>query len=80
MSKKIQEKIKKIVLKLSRKKKKYIKINEKIIGDLLDSFEMIKFINELEKSFKIKLKGNTLDPDNFLNISSIKKMIEKKLK
>ena len=41
---------------------------------------MIKFINELEKSFKIKLKGNTLDPDNFLNISSIKKMIEKKLK
>lgn len=80
MSKKIQEKIKKIVLKLSRKKKKDLKINEKIIGDLLDSFEMIKFINELEKSFKIKLKGNTLDPDNFLNISSIKKMIEKKLK
>ena len=80
MSKKIQEKIKKIVLKLSRKKKKDLKINEKIIVDLLDSFEMIKFINELEKSFKIKLKGNTLDPDNFLNISSIKKMIEKKLK
>ena len=56
MSKKIQEKIKKIVLKLSRKKKKDLKINEKIIGDLLDSFEMIKFINELEKSLKLNSK------------------------
>jgi acyl carrier protein len=78
--KKIKSEISKLILKFSRKKLKKISTKQLIIGDLLDSFEMINFITEFEKKFKIKLNTKDLTPGNFETLSNIHKLVKKNIK
>lgn len=78
--KKIKSEISKLILKFSRKKLKKISTKQPIIGGLLDSFEMINFITEFEKKFKIKLKTKDLTPVNFQTLSNIHKLVKKNIK
>lgn len=43
----------------------------------LDSFDIINLANELESAFGIKITGDDIIPDNFVNIEAICGMIKK---
>jgi len=80
MKKNIQKEIIKLIKISSNKKVKNLKTNQLIIGDLLDSFDMIKFISKLEVKYKIKLNAKDLSPHNFEKIERITKLIKNKIK
>lgn len=53
--------------------------NEKALIDdgILDSFDVVSIISELDDEFNIQIKINELDPDNFNSIESIWNLIQK---
>jgi hypothetical protein len=55
------------------KGKKFSKKN-KIFEDL-DSIQILDFISEIEKRFKIKFKASSINEKNFISLSSILKLI-----
>lgn len=59
--------------------------NEEIVEDLeqdllaseiLDSFEIVKLVVELEDAFNIEIEVDAVTPDNFRNAESIIKLVE----
>jgi acyl carrier protein len=48
-----------------------------IIGGLLDSFDIILLISELEKAYSISIEGYDIIPENFNRIEAIKRLILK---
>ncbi len=49
------------------------------IGDgLLDSFDMISLVSELDKEFAISIDGVDIVPDNFKNLQTIAELLTKK--
>lgn len=53
--------------------------NEKALIDdgILDSFDVVSIISELDDEFNVQIKINELDPDNFNSIESIWNLIQK---
>lgn len=76
----IQNEIIELIKISSNKKIKKINNKQLIIGDLLDSFDMIKFISNLEKRYKIKLNSKDLSIHNFEKLSEIVNLIKNKIK
>jgi acyl carrier protein len=45
--------------------------------DMLDSLDLIQLFDELETKFDIQIGSDEFDPDNFVNIESIKDLINR---
>ncbi len=55
--------------------------SEDFIEDgLLDSFDIVTIIDSLEKEFGIVIDGLDVVPENFVNVDSIKSLVEKSAK
>lgn len=80
MNKNIKNEIIRLIKNLSNKKIKDLKTNQLIVGDLLDSFDMIKFISALEEKFKVKFNTKDLSIYNFEKIDRITKLVRSKMK
>ena len=44
---------------------------------MLDSFDMLSLISDLEKEFDIKINGMDIIPENFNSLNSIKDLLKK---
>lgn len=44
---------------------------------ILDSFDVVSIISELDDEFGVQVKINELDPENFNSVASIWEMIQK---
>lgn len=44
---------------------------------LLDSFEIVSLVDELESAFDIEISGADIIPDNFMSIETIAELINK---
>lgn len=75
----MNSKISLIIAKILKIKNKDLNINY-LEEEIIDSFEMIKFINKLETKFKIKFNQKDFENRKFANIIGLSKIIEKKLK
>lgn len=52
--------------------------SEDYIADgVLDSFDVVTLVTDLEEQFGISIDGEEIIPENFSNIDAIKKLIEK---
>ena len=52
----------------------------KLIDDhVLDSFDIIKIVNELNEAYDIEINVMDLEPENFNTVSAIHELIEKLL-
>lgn len=47
---------------------------------LLDSFDLITLVSSLDQTFGISIEGTEMTPDNFQNISTIEKLVQKYIK
>ena len=54
-------------------------VNEKALIDdgILDSFDVVSIISEIDDEFEVQIKINELDPDNFNSIESIWNLVQK---
>lgn len=48
-----------------------------INSGMLDSFDVLTLVTELEESFGILIDGEDIVPENFANIQTIQNLIEK---
>ncbi|MDX4026213.1 acyl carrier protein [Aliarcobacter cryaerophilus] len=46
-----------------------------IEAGMLDSFDVINLVNEIEEQFKIQIDGSNILPENFSSIISIRNLI-----
>jgi acyl carrier protein len=70
---------KKDILKMLKKMKHTEKINlnsNLITEGLLDSFDIIVLVTQIEKKFKIKIPGDKINIKNFLNVNKIFKLVK----
>lgn len=51
-----------------------------ILDGILDSFDIIILVSELEKNFQISIDGEEVTLENFKNVSSISSLISQYLK
>ena len=52
--------------------------SEDFIEDgLLDSFDLVNLVAELETEFDIEIKGSDIIPENFVSIEKIAELVEK---
>jgi len=75
--KKIEKKLIDIIKKVTKNRYKF-KLNTTLTNDILDSFNILEIIDEIEKKFKIKLNQKDLHYKNYTNINKISKMLSKK--
>ncbi len=47
-----------------------------ISGGYIDSFELVKLIKELERTFNVKIQVANIKPENFENLDRIVEVIE----
>lgn len=53
-------------------------LSNDFIGDgLIDSFDIINLVVAIDESFNVSVPGTEITPENFTNIDSIAKLIEK---
>lgn len=72
--------IKKIIRSWFKKKKIIIEDKDNLLKDeILDSFDIIDFISNLEKNFAIKFSTNELQNTNILSINNLTKVIKNKI-
>ena len=50
--------------------------NDFIADGLLDSFDMVMLIDELEEKFDVKIDGTEIIPENFVSVDAIIQPIE----
>lgn len=50
---------------------------ELIDEGILDSFDVVSIISELDDAFDVQIRINELDPDNFNSVESIWELIQK---
>ncbi|HUS87745.1 MAG TPA: acyl carrier protein [Bacteroidales bacterium] len=65
----------KIILKSIRPELDFTSSNNFFEDGLLDSFELVLMVTELEDTFKIVIDGVDIIPENFKNINSIVSLI-----
>ncbi|MBQ3515918.1 MAG: acyl carrier protein [Lachnospiraceae bacterium] len=44
---------------------------------LLDSFDIVTLVEEIEEQFDIEMKGSDIVPDNFVSVETIEKLVER---
>jgi acyl carrier protein len=65
------------ILKSIRPQEDFISSQDYINEGLLDSFDLITLVTELDKAFSISIDGVDIIPENFQNLEAIKKLLEK---
>ena len=68
----IKRELKKIVLKITKKK---INITNFNFSKKFDSMEILDFISQIEKKFKIKFTDKNINQKNFSNLTVLTKLI-----
>ena len=55
--------------------------SEKLLVDqgLLDSFDLVSIISELNDAFEINIRVNDLQPDNFNSVEAMMALVERKM-
>ena len=48
-----------------------------VADGLLDSFDVVTLVSELDKKYSISIDGTEISPENFQNLDAIKAMVEK---
>ena len=56
----------------------FTKSEDFISEGLLDSFDMISLVSELDKEFGISIDGVDIIPENFINLKAIAALLAKK--
>lgn len=51
--------------------------NNFIDDGLLDSFDIVTLVEEIEEKFDIEMKGSDIVPDNFISVETIEKLVER---
>jgi acyl carrier protein len=51
-----------------------------VSGGLLDSFDIVTIISELNDAFEINIRVNDLKPENFNSLTLIQALVERKVK
>jgi acyl carrier protein len=55
--------------------------SQDFVGDgMLDSFDMVTLVSDLDKVYGISISGVDIVPENFQNIASIEKLLRKYVK
>ena len=55
--------------------------SDDFVGDgMLDSFDMVTLVSDLDKVYGISISGVDIVPENFQNIASIEKLLRKYVK
>jgi D-alanine--poly(phosphoribitol) ligase subunit 2 len=54
----------------------FANVTDLINGGVLDSFDVVSIISELNDEYNINIRVTELKPDNFNSIGSIMKMVE----
>lgn len=70
------EKIKEILNKILQGQE-YESCQDFIEAGLLDSMDMMDLVEELEQAFDIEISGRDIVPENFRNVSSVAKLVQK---
>jgi acyl carrier protein len=66
------------ILKSTKPNIDFSKNNKKLIKEsVLDSFDIVTIISEIEKEFNISIKANDITAKNFDSVSKIIKLIKK---
>lgn len=65
------------VLGLVRPEFDFTESNSFIEDGLLDSFDLMSLVSNLDLEFSISIDGTDIVPENFKNIKSIEKMLKK---
>lgn len=65
------------ILKKLRPEFDFIKSNDFIADGLLDSFDIVMLVSELENGFGIAIDGLDIIPENFSSIEQIETLIKK---
>ena len=73
----IKKVLKKIVIKITKKKVNLTNFN---FSKNFDSIEILDFISQIEKKFKIKFKVSSINHKNFSNITALIKLISNEKK
>lgn len=47
-----------------------------ILDGMLDSFDVVNLVSELEETFSISIDGEDIVPENFSNVEAIKSLVE----
>jgi len=76
----MENRIKKIIKKIINKKKNYLSNENLISNGVLDSFNILVLITELEKEFKIKIPLEKFDINSLNTIAKISNYIKNKNK
>ena len=73
-----KNKIEDILIKIKPETKKFIKRNVNFVDDaLLDSFDIMRFLVEIQQKKKKKINFGKISRDSFYNLENIKKLIDK---
>ena len=72
----IEKKLIEILKKIIKKKINYKKEKKLISNGYLDSFSILMLISKLESEFKIKMKLEKININNFNSLDQIKKVIK----
>ncbi|WP_289054508.1 acyl carrier protein [Carboxylicivirga marina] len=65
------------ILREIRPEEDYEVSNNFIVDGLLDSFDLVVLVSELDNHFSISIEGTDILPENFENIDSISALIRK---
>lgn len=65
------------ILKVIRPDVDFENENALINDGVLDSFDVVHIISELDNEFGVQVKINELDPENFNSVESIWEMVQK---
>ena len=56
-----------------------IDMKKELINSLFDSFDLVVFISELERTFQINIASNEVSKENFFSVETVTHFLEKKL-
>ena len=65
-----------IILQETRPESDFLNSENFISDSLLDSFDMIVLIGEIEEQFKVVIDGTEIVPENFVSLETIANLIE----
>ncbi len=51
--------------------------NDFIADGMLDSFDMVTLVSELDKNYAISIQGTDIVPENFQNVETIRALVRK---
>lgn len=64
------------ILKKLRPQEDFENCDDFVLSGLLDSFDVVSLIGELETAFAITIEGTDITPENIKNLHAIKGLLE----